>query len=113
MRPVSFLVCTLACGLLQRPPPPPEAAAVCGRVYGSTRTTLEQMYAASTDPAPEFLSKAAWVEECVAAGLDDAQLRCADPRIELVDADCAARLEPVRDRLVALREAIVVSRRTP
>lgn len=102
-----FLLTTLGCSLPQRTPSPPDTAAACGRVYGSTRTTLEQMYASSTEAAPPFLTKKAWTEACVAAALTPEQLDCADPRIEMADPGCVEVLDPVRDRVQALREQLV------
>lgn len=107
-----WFVSTLGCGLLQAPEPPPDSAAACGRVYGSTVTTLEEMYAASTEQPPDFLSKKDWVALCVGQGLTPEQLQCADPRIEIVDPNCAPVLDPVRDRVQALREQLV-RRSTP
>jgi hypothetical protein len=94
-------------------PEGPDRAAACGRMYGSTTDTLASMYAASTEPEPRFSAKGPWVERCLASPLTAAHLRCADPKIEMFDPGCAAVLEPVRDHVQLLQDALIESRSPP
>lgn len=90
-----------------------DRAAICSRLYGSTTDTLAQMYGASTEPEPRFTAKAPWVASCVAMNLTPAQLRCADPKIEMFDPGCTAELDPIRDRVQKLQDDLIASRSTP
>ena len=91
-----FLITLLGCD----PPPTPiaetQAGKLCGRAYGSTVNSLQELYAQSGKQFPPLQSKADYIKRCVAFNFSTDQLRCLDPKLAIADHTCVETLEPVK-----------------
>ena len=101
------LAALVGCG---SPPPDPGASPegrLCGRAYGSTIDSLEDMYTQAGKDMPEVLPKKDYVKMCVELGFTEAQLKCMDPKLAAGDPACKEALEGVKDKTAKLAEALL------
>ena len=110
--PHSILVVATAWALVACTPPPPDPGAspegkLCGRAYGSTIDSLEDMFTQAGKDLPEVLDKKAYVKLCVEMDFTEAQLKCMDPKLAQVDPGCAETLEGVKDKTSKLAAALL------
>lgn len=107
MLSTSIVLALLACG---SPPPDPSSTPegrLCGRAYGSTIDSLEDLYNQQGVDLPSFLSKEEYVAKCVGLGFTEAELKCLDPKIATGNKECEVALEKVKDKRAELSKALV------
>jgi hypothetical protein len=95
------------------PPPDPGASPegrLCGRAYGSTIDSLEDMYTQAGQDLPEVLSKKDYVKMCVEMGFTEAQLKCMDPKLAAGNDACKEAMESVKDKTAKLAEALLLKK---
>ncbi len=104
---LALLATLLGCG---SPPPDPGASPegrLCGRAYGSTIDTLEDMFTQAGKDMPEVMAKKDYVNMCVELGFTEAQLKCMDPKLAKVDESCKETLAEVKDKTAKLAKALI------
>ncbi|MBN2800464.1 MAG: hypothetical protein JXX28_15090 [Deltaproteobacteria bacterium] len=73
---------------------------LCGRAYGSTLDSIEDMFKAAGKTMPTNLpAKEDYVKLCVEQGFSEAQAKCLDPKLASLDPEgCTTTLAPVKEK---------------
>lgn len=104
---LALLATLIGCG---SPPPDPGSSPegrLCGRAYGSTVDSLEDMFTQAGRDMPEVMTKKDYVKMCVDLGFTEAQLKCMDPKLARGDESCKETLAAVKDKTGKLATALL------
>mgnify|MGYP006979990678 CR=1 FL=1 len=97
----------LGCGSSEPPPTATPQGRLCGRAYGSTIDSLDELYTKAGKDMPTPIKKDEYVKMCVDMKFTDEQLKCLDPKIAQVDEACVKTLEPVKEKTSKLAKALI------
>lgn len=104
---ISLIISLLGCGSSAPSPSSTPDGRLCGRAYGSTLDSLDELYTKAGKDRPEAIPKKEYVEACVKMGLSEEQLKCLDPKIASLDESCTKALEPVKDKVSTLAKSLL------
>ena len=104
---ITILASLMACGGAEPPPTSTPEGRLCGRAYGSTIDSLDELYTKAGKDMPTPTPKADYVKLCVEMGFSEEQLKCLDPKIAGLDESCAKLLEPVKDKTKKLAQSLL------
>ncbi|MCB9673807.1 MAG: hypothetical protein H6737_01745 [Alphaproteobacteria bacterium] len=110
---ITALIALVGCGGGAPPPSSTPEGKLCGRAYGSTIDSLDELYTKAGKDMPKTVPKEDYVKLCVEMGFTEAQLKCLDPKIESVDETCKKTLESVVDKKKKLAQSLLVKDAAP
>lgn len=103
---ITILATLAGCGAAPDPSSSPEGR-LCGRAYGSTIDSLDELYTKAGKDMPTPIAKDKYVEMCVGMGFTEDQLKCMDPKIASVDETCPETLKAVEDKKKKLAQSLL------
>lgn len=80
---------------------------LCGRAYGSTIDSMDELFTKAGKTMPEMPPKSEYITKCLSLGFTEAQLKCLDPKIAGADPKgCMETLKPVKEKQAELNEVL-------
>ncbi|MEZ4319258.1 MAG: hypothetical protein R3F61_17225 [Myxococcota bacterium] len=104
---ITVLLALIGCGGGEPPATSTPEGRLCGRAYGSTIDSLDELYTKAGKDMPTPIAKEEYVKMCVSMGFTEAQLKCLDVKIQSVDPTCKEALEPVMDKSKKLQKSLL------
>lgn len=104
---ITVLVTLVGCGGSAPDASSTPEGRLCGRAYGSTIDSLDELYTKAGKDMPTPVEKKKYVEMCVGMGFTEGQLKCLDPKLASLDETCAETLKPVEDKKKKLAQSLL------